>query len=182
MGRARAEDPEGAIYHVWARGNDRAAIFRDDADRACYLGLLMDVARRTSWRCLAYCLMGTHIHLIVETDRADLGHGVQLLHGRYARAFNRRHDRVGHLFQGRFGSRVVEDDGHLCMLVRYVALNPVAAGLCSRADEWPWASCAATAGDDAPAWLDVDRLLGHLAAHGGDPRTTYRDLIAAPSP
>jgi REP element-mobilizing transposase RayT len=91
---------ENGIFHVYARGNDRQAIYRDDGDRATYLRLLERVVRRQEWRVLAFCLMDNHVHLLVQTPHADLGRGMQRLHGHYAQTFNARHGRVGHLFQG----------------------------------------------------------------------------------
>lgn len=135
--RPRTDLPDG-VYHVTARGVDSAAIYRDDDDRRFFLRLLAGAVVRFHWRVHAFCLMGTHYHLITETTRARLSAGLHRLNGVYAQRFNRRHGRTGHLFGDRFASWLVEGDEHLRAASRYVLLNPVRAGLCTRADEWPW--------------------------------------------
>lgn len=182
MGKRRDEDPNGGVAHVYARGNDRCLIFHDDADRFLYLQIMGDVLERTGARCLAYCLMSNHLHLVIATSEGNLGRTMQLLHGRYAQAFNRRHKRVGHLFHCPYGSNVIEDDGHLYMTLRYVELNPVQARMCDRPEEWPWSSCRALLGHvEAPRWLDVERTLSSYEWLGGDPRERYAEAIEPPS-
>jgi putative transposase len=172
--RKLREEAEGAVHHVYARGNDQQVIYRDVVDRQTYLGLLDRVVRVTGWRCLAYCLMDNHVHLLIETPRPNLGLGMQELHGRYGRRFNDRHGRGGHLFQGRYGATRVTRDAQLWATVRYIALNPVSAGLCAEPARWRWSSAGA-----APSWLDAGRLLDYLGAAGGDPAARYADLLAA---
>jgi REP element-mobilizing transposase RayT len=178
MAKPRNENPDGGVTHVYARGNNRCCIFMDDADRELYLRLMAEVGEKFGWRWLEYCLMDNHLHLIVETREGNLGSGMRVLQSRYARAFNRRHGRCGHLFQGRYGSTVIEDDGHLCMAIRYVALNPTAAGLCATPQDWRWSSCRAILEDKAPKWLDRARLLESFQWLGGDPVKRYADMIA----
>ena len=125
------------------------------------------------WRLLAYCLMPNHVHLLIETPLANLGVGMQWLHGLYAREFNDRHGRSGHVFQGRYGAVRAERDEQLWGAAAYIAMNPVEAGLCKDPEEWPWGSHRAIARGGGPRWLDVDRLLGHFAGAGGDPRERY---------
>ncbi len=161
---------------MFARGNNRQAIFADDRDRLSYLALLADVARRGRWRCLTYCLMPNHVHLLVETRAPNLSVGMNRLHGDYAQRFNRRHRRSGHLFQGRFGSVRVEDDAQLWMTLRYIVRNPVEAGLRRRGAEWPWTGHDGVARRGARC-LDTDRVLEYLAAAGADPRRIYDELI-----
>lgn len=138
MARALRRDLPDGIYHVTARGVDRAPIFLDDADRRLFLGLLAESVERFAWHCHAFCLMGTHYHLVVEAVRAGLSAGVHWLNGFYAQRFNARHDRTGHLFGGRFHAWLLDDEEHFRETCRYVALNPVRAGLCRKANEWPW--------------------------------------------
>jgi len=131
----RLEFP-GGIYHVTARGNERRWIFRDDADRLAFLDVLARVLDRFGWLCLAYCLMGNHYHLLVETPRPNLARGMRQLNGVYAQRFNRRHNRVGHLTQGRYGAVLVEGVVQLVideLLEARLPLRPVgiAAGLTS---------------------------------------------------
>jgi REP element-mobilizing transposase RayT len=170
------EVPDG-VHHVWARGNDRRLIYWDDEDCELYLRLLAMVVGRARWRCLSYCLMGNHLHLLVQTPDPNLGDGMRRLHGHYALLYNRRHGKVGHVFQGRFGSKLVEDDHQFWTAVRYIARNPVEAGMCREPEEWRWSSHKATLDGSAPGWLDRSRLLERFATMGGDPCRTYRGMI-----
>jgi len=134
----RCHLPERAIFHVTARGVDRVAISRDDDDRRLFLTLLVRMTRRTDWDCHAFCLMPNHHHLILETHQDLLSYGLRCLNGRYAQAFNQRHGRTGHLFGDRYAAFVIADDDHLRAATEYVLQNPVRAGLCRRAADWPW--------------------------------------------
>jgi REP element-mobilizing transposase RayT len=125
MARALRIQRPGGRYHVTARGNERKAIYRDDSDRAHFLELLGELTERFGLRVHAYVLMDNHFHLLVETPEANLSRTMQWLNVSYSVWFNRRHDRVGHLFQGRFKSVVVEDDAGWQEVARYVHLNPV---------------------------------------------------------
>jgi REP element-mobilizing transposase RayT len=133
----RGDLPDG-VYHVTARGVNRCAVFADDVDRVLFLRLLGESVDRFAWRCHAFCLMGTHYHLVVEGIRAGLSAGVQRMNGLYAQRFNRRHDRTGHLFSGRFHAWLVEDEDHLRATCSYVVNNPVRAGIVDTARDWPW--------------------------------------------
>jgi putative transposase len=178
MPRKPREDVEGAVHHVYARGNDRRRIYYDDVDREMYLSMLGRVVVRSRWRCLAYCLMDNHVHLLIETPRANLGAGMQRLHGLYAQTHNERHGRSGHLFQGRYGAVRMISDGQLCTAAAYIARNPVEAGICDRPGQWRWSSHVAVLGRASRSWLDVERLLEYFGAMGGDPRRRYCDLAA----
>ena len=136
----------GALYHLTARGVDGVAIYRDHADRRQFLTLLDLVVQGTGWLVYAYCLMGNHYHLLLETPEPNVSEGMQYLNGVYGQRFNRRHDRTGHLLGGRFHSTLVEKQSHLLEATRYVVLNPVRANLCNHPGDWPWSSYAATAG------------------------------------
>jgi putative transposase len=179
--KPREEFPD-AVHHAYARGVNRELIYLDDADRERYLALLGQVVERHRWRCLAFCLMHNHVHLLVQTPEPDLGRGMQRLHGVYAQYFNRRHRRSGHLFQGRFGVVVMRSNAQLLMAARYIARNPVEAGLCRDAADWTWSSHMATLDSDPPRWLDTPRLLGYFGADGGDSLGRYRDLVALSAP
>ena len=165
------------IHHVWARGNERRAIFVDDADRRYYLAILAKVIERLAWRCLAYCLMDNHVHLLVEIEKPNLGRGIQRLHGCYGETFNERHGRTGHLFEGRYGSKLMTSDAQLWWAIAYIARNPVEAGLCGEPGEWRWSSHAAMCRGEVPRWLDVERALQIVGRAGGDPRKRYAELV-----
>ena len=130
------------MHHVYARGVAGTPIFLDDLDRRLYLRLLRDVSAKLEWSCLAYCLMTNHVHLLVETPEPTLADGIQSLHGRYAQKFNHRHERRGHLFQGRYGATRIKTDAQLLAATRYIARNPVDAGLCLDPLDWEWSGFA----------------------------------------
>jgi len=134
---ARNKLPDG-VFHVTARGVARNTIFRDDLDYADVKQQLLRVREAYGWTLHAYCLLPNHYHLIVEAKQRDLSIGMQRLNGRYAQRFNQRYDRVGHVFQNRFGSYVIETEEHFARALAYVAANPVEAGLCKRIEDWPW--------------------------------------------
>src|SRR5688572_3895200 len=163
MARPIREVVAGGVYHAVARGNRGARIFRDDADYAEYLKLLAGVVRRFRWQVLAYCLMGNHVHLVVETPEPNLPAGMQWLHGKYGRYFNDRHDLFGHVFQGRYKAIRQATDEQLGHVLRYIALNPVEAGLCKHPREYRWSSCGTVPTPKAPP-VAVHRLSWFAAA------------------
>ena len=177
MPRKLRTDEPGAVHHVYARGNGKQLIFRDDRDRLTYLGLLASVIKKMRWRCLCYCLMDNHVHLLIETPEGNLAAGMQRLHSAYAQAYNSRHGLVGHVFQGRYGAVRIESDEQLWMVAAYIAANPVEAGICRRAEDWTWSSHAAVVRGEGPRWLDPERLLSFFASDGGEPRRRYLDLV-----
>ena len=182
----RIEYP-GALYHLTSRGNARGDIFRDDADREEFLAVLTAVVERFQWRLYAYCLMDNHYHLMVETPKADLSLGMRHLNGVYTQRFNRRHGRVGHVFQGRFKAIVVDKQAYLLELSRYVVLNPVRARMVKDPARYRWSSYRASAGlEDHPAFLDVPRLLAHFAHSLPAARRRYvafvEEGVRTPSP
>src|SRR5262245_61043517 len=145
------------VYHVMARGNARQEIFQDDDDRNRFLADLRAVTRDRGVRCHTFCLMGNHYHLLLETPNANLSLAVRQLNGVYAQAFNRRHQRVGHLFQGRYTSRLVEKESYFLVVCRYIVLNPVRADLVRHPADWAWSSYRAHAGwADPPPFLTMD--------------------------
>ncbi len=174
--KARAEHEPG-LYHVFSRGNRKQSIYLDDPDHERYVALLARVISWMRWRCLSYCLMGNHVHLLIETRVPNLGSGMQRLHGTYAQYFNGRHDQVGHLFQGRFGDEPITSDVQLWVTAAYIAQNPVEAGLCRTAVDWPWSSHASVVNDSAPDWLDDDRLLSYFEPQGGNPRHRFGTFV-----
>ncbi len=154
-------------------------MFIDDLDRRLFLELFGRVVDRFGWLVFAYCLMGNHYHLVVETPRGQLSRGMGQLNGQYARHFNRRFDRCGHVFQARFRSILVERDSRRLVVCRYVVLNPVRAWLCQQPDEWRWSSYRATAGLELPpAFLAADQLLARFAATRERAQAAYRRFVA----
>jgi len=178
MARPLRIEYEGAVYHVTSRGNARSDIYLGDEDREMFLDVLMHVVDRFGWICHAYCLMSNHYHLMIETPQANLSRGMRQLNGMYTQRFNREHDRVGHLFQGRFKSIVVDKDAYLLELSRYIVRNPVAAGMVENVGDWPWSSYRATAGDEkAPTFLHVDWLLSQFGSSRRRAKAAYKAFV-----
>jgi putative transposase len=166
------------IHHACVNGLDGAFIFRSEEDRIGYLLMLAATVQRHGWLCLSYCLMGTHVHLLVETPEPNFGRGMQWLHSAYATWFNKRYGRDGHLFKRRYHDEPVLTDAHLLQVVGYIAVNPVEARLCSDPRYWRWGSHHSVVRGIAPAWLAHDHLVGRLQAISGS-LDTYEALVAS---
>ena len=167
-----------ALYHVTARGDRREDIFDDDADRLTFLATLKQVIERFNWVCHAWCLMDNHYHLLIQTPDGNLSKGMRQLNGVYTQASNRRHRRVGHLFQGRFKAILVDSDAYLLELSRYVVLNPVRAAMVKKPANWPWSSYRACVGlEPAPIWLAADGLLARFAKRRSLAQERYAQFV-----
>lgn len=168
----------GALYHVTSRGDRREAIYEDDADREQFLSVLADVVRRFNWVCHGWCLMSNHYHLLVETPDANLSKGMRQLNGVFTQCSNRRHGRVGHVFQGRFKAILVDGDDYLLELARYVVLNPVRAGMVVDPGDWRWSSYQAMIGEvNSPDWLATNGLLAMFDTKRDDAIHAYRRFV-----
>jgi putative transposase len=179
MARPLRLEYAGALWHVTSRGNERQIIFRDDRDRGVFLRVLAGTIRRFGWRLHAYVLMGNHYHLLLETPEPSLSVGMHRLNAIYSQRFNRRHDRVGHLLQGRFKGILVEKERHLLELVRYVVLNPVRAGLVPTAADWRWSNFRATAGlAPRPYWLETEWTISQFGS-GAEALQSYLEFVGA---
>jgi REP element-mobilizing transposase RayT len=178
MARPLRIEFSGALYHLTSRGNARQDIFRVDEDRHDFLDLLSKACDRYQWRCHAYCLMSNHYHLLIETLMPSLSRGMKYINGVYTQSFNRRHNRVGHVFQGRFKSILVDRDSYLLELARYIVLNPVRAGMVRSAEEWPWSSYLATAGlAIAHPALTTDWVLGNFGKERKSAGLSYKNFV-----
>jgi REP element-mobilizing transposase RayT len=178
MAREPRDFAAGEIYHLFSRGSNRQAIFAFDSDRVDFLGCLERVVRVYELRCLCYCLMPNHYHLVVQAPGPGLSEAMKALNGRYALRFNRRHGRDAHLFKNRFGAVVQETESQFLWLVRYIVRNPVESELCAVPDEWPWSSHRASAGlDAAPTFLDRDGLLSHFGDNPKAAMSRYLELV-----
>lgn len=181
MARQLRIQEAGLVYHVYARGNGRMTIYLDDADRLDFLDVLADTIETHALVCHAYCLMPTHYHLVVSTLRANVSRAVQQLNRRYAQRWNRRHGHVGHVFQGRFGAQIVQEERYFLTVCRYVLLNPVRAALVRSATDWRWSSLRATLLEDVtPPFLDTRLLLSHFSpADAGLAVSSFAAFMAA---
>ncbi len=139
----------GVLVHVFSRGNDKGRIFIDDQDCESFLDLLRTTSERFGVECVTYCLLDNHYHLLVVPHEHTVSRLMQQLNSRHCQRFNRRHGHVGHALQGRFGSRLVQDGEYARTVLRYLALNPVAAGLVDTPDAWRWSGYRAALGLDA---------------------------------
>ncbi len=143
MPRLPRSQLDDGFFHTTARAVFGETLFEDDLDRLDFLQLLRSTAALFDWRCHAHCLMWTHYHLVLEASRQRLSEGMRRLNGGYARRFNRRHGRSGHLFDERFAAFVLSDERYLEAAIAYVLQNPVRAGLCADPSSWQWAAAAA---------------------------------------
>ena len=166
MSRPLRIEFSGACYHITARGNFGQALFTDIEDAQKFLDLLIIEIKQHQWLCHSYCLVGDHYHLVIETPEPNLGRGMGRLNMRYSQWFGRRHQRSGHLFQGRYKAILFEKDRHLPEICRHVVNNPVRLDLVNRVDLWRWSSYRALASDDAWSdWLTTEFV---LSAFGPD--------------
>ncbi len=173
----RVEYP-GALYHVTARGVAQQPIFFDAHDRASFLRLLGRVHEEHGFIVHAYCLMDNHYHLEVETPQANLSRGMQWLGQTYAGFVNRRRGRAGHLFPGRFKAVLVEREGYLYVLTRYIHLNPVRAKLVKHPAQHPWSSYRAYVGATrVQPWLETHATLGAFGQTLEKARLAYRRFV-----
>ena len=170
----------GGVYHVTSRGDRRENIYFCDADRRAWLELLGKVCERFNWMCHAWCQMSNHYHIVVETVEGNLSQGMRQLNGVYTQHINSAYQRVGHVFQGRYKSILVEKESYLLELARYVVLNPVRAGIVDDPQQWSWSSYAAMTGEkQAPPWLQTDWILGQFNRNRDQAVMGYVDFVRA---
>jgi putative transposase len=180
MPRAPRDFAAGGIYHVYARGSNRQAIFRLDSDRTDFLGCLDRVVQRHELGCLAYCLMSNHFHIVLETPDERLSAAMKALNGRYALRYNRRYGCDAHLFKNRFGAIRQKSTEQLQWTLRYVVRNPVDRGLCADPSEWHWSSYRACIGaTPPPPFLALDELLAYFADMPERAMSVYRAAVLA---
>ncbi len=154
-------------------------IYEDDSDRKQFLTILGEVIRTYNWVCHSYCLMSNHYHLVIETPDGNLSKGMRQLNGVYTQATNRRHSRVGHLFQGRYKAILVDVDPYFLELTRYVVLNPVRAGMVERPGDWAWSSYLDMLGNRSPPdWLATDGLLAQFSTERREAVRRYVQFVA----
>ena len=173
----RIEYPD-AVYHITSRGNARQNIYLEDEDRVKFIDILSKTVERFHWICHACCLMDNHYHLMIETPEANLSAGMRQLNGIYTQAFNRHHDKIGHLFQGRFKAILVEKQVHLLELSRYIVLNPVRAGIVNSAEDYLWSSYRETLRlVKSSEFLTSQWLLENFSPSMTKGRQLYRDFV-----
>ncbi len=176
MARALRVDYPGAAQHIFGRGNGKQAIFLDDEDRDYFVRRILSIKAGLPFICFGACLMGNHYHLAVQTIECGISRIMHLLLTAYATYFNGRWARVGHTFQGRFGSRLVNGENDLRGLIRYIHMNPVEAGLAGAPDVWEWSGHQdIIAGPFAKGIIDVEATLGLFGS-----REDYQQFVRQP--
>jgi REP-associated tyrosine transposase len=179
MGATPRDQRAGSVYHVTSRGNLRAPIFLSDDDRSRFLGLVERAGHVDGLVCHAYCLMGNHYHLLIETPRANLAEAMHRINRGHAQQFNATHAREGHVFERRYRSWIMRGTERQMEAVRYIVRNPVRAGFCESAEEWPWSSHRATVGlCPQPPFLTLVAVHRWFGADG-DASAAYEAFVAA---
>jgi REP element-mobilizing transposase RayT len=168
----------GAFYHITSRGNERKAIFKGRADREKFLSYLESAVLRYDAIIHVYCLMDNHYHLLLETPYGNLSQIMRHINGAYATYFNTKHQRPGHLLQGRFKAILVEFDAYSKELSRYIHLNPLRANMIHDLDDYKWSSYLDYIGiRTAPAWLDTSFILGYFGKNPRTAKQNYREFV-----
>ncbi len=168
----------GGLYHVTTRGNLGRTAFESDPERQQFLDVLGVGVERHGWSCRSYCVLSTHYHALVLTPEPDIAAGMQYVNGRFGQWVNWSREQRGHLFEGRYKSILIESDSHLLEVYRYIALNPVRAGLVRDPEDWAWSSLGALLGRwEAPAFLDVQAALGDFASIASAARRRLRQFV-----
>ena len=164
------------LRHVWVNATGNERYYVDNDDRIVWIRLLTRVLDRFPWKCIAFCQLSTHVHLIVDVPDTSLPLGMKQLNMAYSKDFNARHDRVGQFVRSRYGSRRIVEGRDLVGVYAYVVLNPVSAGLCPRPEDWRWSSYGTTLriSDDFPF---VDASLP-VAEAGGSTEALRRAVDA----
>ena len=179
MARQARIEYSGALYHLTSRGNAQQDVFLTDEDRLEFLSRLRQSSNRYNVTVYAYCLMDNHFHLLVETPDANVSQFMRHLNSTYTQTFNLSNKRVGHLFQGRFKSILVQKDLYLLELARYIVLNPVRAGMVKAAKDWRWSSYRVTAGLSSPIdWLNSEWLLLQFSKKQQTAIIKYRKFVS----
>jgi REP element-mobilizing transposase RayT len=178
MARPLRIEYAGALYHVTSRGNRRENIYQEDDDREFWLKVFSQVCSRFNWLCYAWCLMDNHYHIVIETIEGNLSQGMRQLNGVYTQNSNRKHGRVGHIFQGRYKAILIEKEAYLLELSRYVVLNPIRADRVNDIADWKWSNYSAMIGKELlPEWLETDWLLSQFGASKNEAIIAYKNFV-----
>lgn len=178
MARPLRIEFENAWYHVMNRGTDRCAIFTNDLHRQFFLTLLKETVEMFGIEIHGYCLMGNHYHLLVKTPRANLSRAMRHIDGVYTQRYNRKENRDGPLFRGRYKAILIDAENYLVAVSRYIHRNPLEAGLSASLIEYEWSSYRAFIGlVQVPQWLNTRELLSYVHPEGV---LSYRELVENP--
>lgn len=180
MPRGARLDAPGTLHHVLLRGIERGAVFQDDADRTEYLRRLGELCRSTGTGVYAFALMTNHVHLLMRSGKSGIATLMRRLLSGYAQYYNRRHHRVGHLFQNRYKSIICEEDAYFAKLVAYIHLNPLKAGIVRTFEElerYPWSGHACIMKREARDWFDREYVLHHFGTSESPAIGAYLEFL-----
>jgi REP-associated tyrosine transposase len=181
MPRKARIDAPGALHHVIARGIERSEVFRDDQDRDFFTNRLGELVGESQTKCLAWALIPNHFHLLLKTGKVPIATFMRRLSTSYAVGHNRRHRRSGHLFQNRYKSILCQEDAYLKVLVRYIHLNPLRAGLVTDMadlDSYRFAGHSCIMGKNKNDWQSVTEVLALFGNNTGTARQRYRKFVS----
>lgn len=186
MSRQARKVSSTGIYHVFMRGNNKQQIFLDEGDNERFMAILKEYSEKCGFSLLAYCLMGNHIHLLIKVGDIELSSVMKRIVVKFVYHYNVKYGRMGHLFQDRFGSEVVETDEYLLQAVRYIHQNPVKAGLCKSLDEYKYSSFNEYFGECEEKYCDTELVLDMVSgdeyrAFHDDYNTDYKFMDIQPS-
>ena len=180
MPRRSRIDAPGALHHIIVRGIDRKRIFKDDADKDNFLGRLKNILTNSTTLCFAWALIPNHFHLLLQTGSVPISTIMKRLLTGHAIYFNRKHRRVGHLFQNRYKSILCQEDAYLLELVRYIHLNPIRAKIVPDLkflDKYAYSGHAAIMGKKKNDWQDTDYVLKFFHTKLSITRRRYREYV-----
>ena len=140
MSRQAREEAESGIYHVMLKGINKENLFQNEKEKRYFLQLVKEYKTKCGFELYAYCLMNSHVHLLINEQDGTISDIIKKISGTYAVWYNKKHDRVGHLFQNRFRSKPVKDDKYFFAVLHYILYNPVKAGLCNNIEEYEFSS------------------------------------------
>jgi putative transposase len=167
----------GAIFHVTARGNHRSDIFKEETDYKLYLNYIKEAIEyyENKHYVIAYVLMTNHIHLLIETTDCDISNFIKRVHSRYAENFNKKYNYIGHLFQGRYKSEIIEEDNYMLEVSRYVHLNPVRANMVDKPEDYKWSSYTMYTGEKDEVLITSHRVLSYFKK--GEEKRLYKEFV-----
>lgn len=164
-------------YHVMVRGVNGQHIFNDERDRVHFCYLLEEASKKHAFDVHGFCLMGNHVHLLLQPHTEDLSSGMHFLSFRYAQFFNKKLQRRGHLFQDRYKAILVQYGAHLCRVIRYIHRNPIRANLVKDLSSHPWSSYHAYIGNSKLSWLTTDFVLPLFGSDSVEALASFRKYI-----
>jgi REP element-mobilizing transposase RayT len=174
MGNKKRIWYQGAVYHITTRGNRRTDIFRDEEDYQVYLTILKEAQERYLYILYSYCLMTNHVHLQLETTDLPIWHIMRNINLYYTKYFNNKYNLIGHLFEGRYKSELIENDAYNLQTSRYIHLNPVKAAMVKMPSEYKWSSYGVYMGELKSDIVQEEKILSYFANNS---RELYKDYV-----